>query len=80
MSRASEDLLAQLHGLVGYELVEQLQSEDPKTRIAAVDRAMRFLKDNNITSTVEASVPLQTIQSNLPSADELEKLMTMTPD
>ena len=80
MSRASEDLLAQLHGLVGYELVEQLQSEDPKTRIAAVDRAMRFLKDNNITSTVEASVPLQTIQTNLPSADELEKLMTMTPD
>lgn len=80
MSRASEDLLAQLHGLVGFELIEQLQSEDPKTRIAAVDRAMRFLKDNNITSTVEASVPLQTIQANLPTADELEKLMTMTPD
>ena len=80
MSRASEDLLAQLHGLVGYELVEQLQSEDPKTRIAAVDRAMRFLKDNNITSTIEASVPLRTIQTNLPTADELEKLMTMTPD
>ena len=80
MSRASEDLLAQLHGLVGHELIEQLQSEDPKTRIYAVDRAMRFLKDNNITSTVEASVPLQTIQANLPTADELEKLMTMTPD
>lgn len=80
MSRASEDLLAQLHGLVGFELIEQLQSEDPKTRIAAVDRAMRFLKDNNITSSVEASVPLQTIQANLPTADELEKLMTMTPD
>jgi hypothetical protein len=80
VSRASEDLLAQLHGLVGFELIEQLQSEDPKTRIAAVDRAMRFLKDNNITSTVEASVPLQTIQANLPTADELEKLMTMTPD
>lgn len=80
MSRASEDLLAQLHGLVGFELIEQLQSEDPRTRIAAVDRAMRFLKDNNITSSVEASVPLQTIQANLPTADELEKLMTMTPD
>ena len=80
MSRASEDLLAQLHGLVGFELIEQLQSEDPKTRIAAVDRAMRFLKDNNITSSVEASVPLQTIQANPPTADELEKLMTMTPD
>ena len=80
MSRASEDLLALLPGLVGHELIEQLHSEDPKKRIYAVDRAMRFLKDNNITSTVEASVPLQTIQANLPTADEIEKLMTRTPD
>ena len=80
MSRCSEDILAQIHGLVGHELIEQLQSEDPRTRINAVDRAMKFLKDNMITATVESSEPLAQITSALPSADELEKLMTMTPD
>ena len=80
MSRCSEDILAQIHGLVEYELIEQLQSEDPRTRLNAVDRAMKFLKDNMITATVESSEPLAQITSALPSADELEKLMTMTPD
>ena len=46
----------------------------------AVDRAMKFLKDNMITATVESSTPLAQITQNLPTADELEKLMTMTPD
>ena len=72
MSRCSEDILAQIHGLVGHELIEQLQSEDPRTRINAVDRAMKFLKDNMITATVESSEPLAQITSALPSADELE--------
>ena len=80
VNRSSEDLLAQIHGLVGHELVEQLQSEDPRTRMNAVDRAMKFLKDNMITATVESSTPLAQITQNLPTADELEKLMTMTPD
>lgn len=80
MSRSSEDLLAQLHGMVGRELIEQLNAEDPRERLAAVDRAMRFLKDNSITSTVDASVPLRDIQASMPTAEELERLMTMTPD
>jgi len=41
---------------------------------------MRFLKDNSITATVEASVPLQQIHAAMPSPEELERLMTMTPD
>ena len=41
---------------------------------------MKFLKDNSITSTIEASVPLQDIQASMPTAEELERLMTMTPD
>lgn len=80
MSRASEALLAQIHGLVGQEIVSLLHSDDPRERIAAIDRAMKFLKDNNITATVEASVPLQQIQDALPSPEELERLMMMTPD
>ena len=80
MSRSTEDLLAQLHGMVGRELLDQLDAEDPRERLAAVDRAMKFLRDNNITSTVEASVPLQDIRASMPTADELEKLMHLTPD
>ena len=80
MSRSTEDLLAQLHGMVGRELLDQLHAEDPRERLAAIDRAMKFLRDNNITSTVEASVPLQDIRSSMPTADELEKLMQLTPD
>ena len=80
MSRSSEDLLAQLHGLVGRELLDQLNADEPQARLAAVDRAMRFLRDNNITSTLAAPTPLADIQKAIPTADELEKLMTMTPD
>jgi hypothetical protein len=80
MSRASEDLLALLHGMVGSELMKQLQSDDAKERLYAVDRALRFLKDNNITSTIGASVPLQRIQAAMPTPEELEKLMQLTPD
>ena len=80
MSRASEALLAQIHGLVGQEIVSLLHSDDPLERIAGLDRAMRFLKDNSITATVEASVPLQQIKAAMPTPEELEKLMTMTPD
>jgi NADPH:quinone reductase-like Zn-dependent oxidoreductase len=57
-----------------------LRSDDPRERLAAVDRALKFLKDNNITSTVEASVPLQDIRAAMPTAEELEKLMSLTPD
>lgn len=80
MSRASEALLAQIHGLVGQEIVSLLHSDDPRERIAGLDRAMRFLKDNNITTTLEASTPIQEIRAALPTHEELERLMTMTPD
>lgn len=80
MARASEDLLAQIHGMVGREILNQLTHEDPVIRASALSQAMRFLKDNNITSTVEASVPLQQIRAAMPTADELEKLMQLTPD
>lgn len=66
--------------MVGEELARQLRSDDDKVRLAAVDRALRFLKDNNITSTVEASTPLQDIRAAMPTAEELERLMTLTPD
>ena len=80
MSRCPEDLLGELHLMVGFELRDQLNADEPQARLAAVDRAMRFLRDNNITSTLDAPTPLADIQQAIPTTEELEKLMTMTPD
>lgn len=80
MSRASEDLLAALHGLVGENIKQLLLSDDPRDIRDGISLGLKFLKDNNITATLDASTPLADIQAALPSAEELERLMTLTPD
>tara|TARA_R110002012_G_scaffold51728_1_gene133416 strand:- start:251 stop:493 length:243 start_codon:yes stop_codon:yes gene_type:complete len=80
MTRASEDFLGSIHALVGEEIRDMLQDVDPRQRREGVQLALKFLKDNNITAQIEASEPLANIASSLPSAAELEKLMTMTPE
>ena len=80
MPRASEDFLGSIHALVGEEIRDMLQDVDPRQRREGVQLALKFLKDNNITAQIEASEPLANIASSLPSAAELEKLMTMTPE
>ena len=80
MSRSSEDFLGSLHGLVGEQIKQLLLSDDPRDIKAGIDAGLKFLKDNNITAQLEASAPMSNMVSNLPSAAELEKLMTMTPD
>ena len=80
MTRASEDFLGSIHALVGEEIRDMLQDMDPRQRREGVQLALKFLKDNNITAQIEASEPLANIASSLPSAAELEKLMSITPD
>jgi hypothetical protein len=80
MTRASEDFLGSIHALVGEEIRDMLQDVDPRQRREGVQLALKFLKDNNITAQIEASEPLANIASSLPSAAELEKLMSMTPE
>lgn len=80
MARASEDLLATLHGLVGSKIKDMLNSGDPREIRDGINLALKFLKDNNITATLDAATPLADIQAALPSAAELERLMTLTPD
>lgn len=75
MARASDELLSRLHAMVGEEIQAMLESDDLKTRIVGIDKAIRFLKDNNITATIETSPNLGKITENLPTADELERLM-----
>ena len=80
MSRASEEYLGQLHGLVAMQIMELMQSENPRDVKDGIAMGLKFLKDNNITATLDASAPMNDIKQMLPSADELEKLMSMTPD
>lgn len=80
MSRSSEDFLSSLHGLVGEQIRKLLLSNDPKEVKAGIDAGLKFLKDNNITGTVENSAPIAQIKDLLPTKDELESLMMLTPD
>ena len=80
MSRSSEDFLGSLHGLVGEQIKQLLLSDDPRDIKAGIDAGLKFLKDNNITATVDNSNSIAQIKDLLPTKDELEKLMTMTPD
>lgn len=78
--RASEDFLAGIHGLVAESIRTLLQSDDPRDVKEGINMGMKFLRDNNITTTIDASPDLGQIEKLMPSAAELEKLMTMTPD
>lgn len=78
MSRASDELLSHLHGLVGSRIQELLDSDDPKDVIMGIDRALKFLKDNNITATLESSPEMRSIHDSLPSREQLEELMRRT--
>ena len=80
MSRSSEDFLSSLHGLVGEQIKTLLLSDDPRDIKMGIDAGLKFLKDNNITSTVDNSTPIAQIKDLLPTKDELEALMTMTTD
>ena len=80
MARCSEDQLAQLHGLVGEQIAELMQSDNPRDRKDAILMGIKFLKDNNISASMSASPALSRIEKDLPSVAELEKLMSKTPD
>ena len=80
MSKSSEDQLAEIHDLVGKEIKGLLESDNPRDVREGISMAMKFLKDNNISATIDASPNLEHINSMLPDAEELERLMTLTPD
>ena len=80
MTRASEDFLGSIHALVSQEIRDMLTDVDPRQRREGVQLALKFLKDNNITATVDNSAPIAQIKDLLPTKDELEALMHMTTD
>jgi len=81
--RASEDFLALLHQEVARKLHEMIASEDPKEAQAALSQAIKFLKDNAITAAVEnkeLATLSEAARDKLPTMEELERMMQLTPD
>ncbi len=83
MARASDDVLGELHGMVATEIKNMILHGDGDDRDKAISFALRMLKDNNITAT-EANPAMgalkATVQSKLPTADELNRLMRLSPE
>jgi len=80
MSRATEEFLASIHGLVATQISELLQSPDPRDVKEGIAMGMKFLRDNSITATVDTSPDLTALNALMPTTEELEKLMTATPN
>ena len=68
MSRASEDLLGQLHGLIAEGFIEKFKSGEATS--ADYNAAIKFLKDNGINCIAEQDPKMQKLYDNLPEPDD----------
>lgn len=64
MTKASPDALADLHAQVARVLAAQLAGAEPDPRILA--NAIKFLKDNGITSALTPDSPLGNLVESMP--------------
>lgn len=71
MSRATEHELGELQRLVAKVLSERIADGDICTA-ADINAAIKLLKDNNITATVEANEELGKLQATLDETDTSE--------
>ena len=82
MARASEDALANLHGQVALTIQEMMVDPDPVERRRGTELALKFLKDNSITTALESSQNTQALVQHIDATtrEDLERLMAQTPD
>jgi hypothetical protein len=78
--RADDSTMSDLHGQTAHEISRFLKYGTPRAKLAAIDKAIKFLKDNSITTTLGRSKGLQKVADALPSVEDLEALMRLTPD
>ena len=81
MARASEEILANIHSMVANGIKELIHSEDPREMQRGLELGLKFLKDNNITTRVEASEPTRSLADvvHKTTPEDLERLMRLTP-
>jgi hypothetical protein len=70
MSKATKDLLDQLHGALAEELIKRIQDGDAKP--ADLNAARQFLKDNGIEAVATPDSNLGKLAQVLPFSDEHE--------
>lgn len=76
-SRATEDILASLHGAVAEVLISRIRSGEATA--ADINAAIKFLKDNGIDCVGSTNTQMQEIKQSLeglPSSLELEMVPT----
>lgn len=72
MSKATEDLLNTLHGRVAQTLIQHIDDEEVSPAMMA--QAIKFLKDNDITTSIETDDGLNTLSDALKAKREKRKL------
>lgn len=70
MARATDDLLADLHGAIADELLRKVKSGEATAQ--ELQAAIKFLKDNNISSVVEPGNNIDKLSKALPTFDDEE--------
>ncbi|OZI20048.1 hypothetical protein CAL26_21070 [Bordetella genomosp. 9] len=63
MSKATVDALGELHGAVAKELTRRINADEASA--ADIGAAIKFLKDNQITASIEDNSQLQDLQQKL---------------
>jgi len=72
MSKATEEVLSALHGAVAHRLLSELQNEELQPAMMA--QAVKFLKDNDISVSIEEDETISELDSLLKQKRQRRKL------
>ena len=78
MSRATEDTLGALHGLIADTYAEQIKAlvaAGEPVPPALLTSAAKFLKDNGVDAPASTSKKLDRLAQTLPSMDDLDNVV-----
>jgi hypothetical protein len=76
---ADDETMGDLHGRTAHELTRMMTYGNARIKLAAINASIKFLKDNSITTTIKPNNPAGKVLSALPSVEELERLMKLSP-
>lgn len=80
---AREEALGDLHTQVADTLKDLIASPDERVKVSAIQAAIRFLKDNQISAERNdegLNALHQGLRDLAPTREELERLMRVSPD
>ena len=78
MSKATEEELSALHGAVAHRLLAELQNQELQPAMMA--QAVKFLKDNDISVSIEEDETISELDSLLKQKRQRRKLRLVGDD